>query len=259
MPGEYYVSAVARIDGGFGGGQFGRAAADRAAPARSADAAAGLRRQRAALTAVRGDDQEQVNYAPTYFPGVAVGQRGASRSRSASARKCSTSISACSWCERRAISGHRQQPGRHAGRASGNVNLMPEGAAGGRGNQVGIELRRRASSGTAAFTISNVPPGRYTLRARSNDSEVPQFAVAAARASTAAISPNVTVMLSAGATDDAARLSSYPRRRRAAPRPDADPGHRAVHRSIGPRPAIRTRASTRTARSRWTACRPGRT
>ena len=124
MPGDYYVNAIAR-GGGFGGGQFGGPwrtgrRRSRRRTRRARRSAAPARRD-----AVRGDDQEQVNYAPTYYPGVAVGQRGASRSRSASARKCSTSTSTCSWCASRASAGTSST--RTARRStSGNVNLMPD-------------------------------------------------------------------------------------------------------------------------------------
>jgi hypothetical protein len=50
-----------------------------------------------------------------------------------------------------------------------------------------------------AFAINNVPPGRYLLRARGDDSEVPQFASQPVTASGEDI-PELSVILSAGAT-----------------------------------------------------------
>ena len=50
---------------------------------------------------------------------------------------------------------------------SGNVNLMPEPAAA-RGNQIGMNFGGRIQW-DGAFAITNVPPGRYMLRARGDD------------------------------------------------------------------------------------------
>ena len=94
------------------------------------------------------------------------------------------------------ISGHVDNPDgtRPSG---GNVNLTPEGAAGGRGN-LGTNFGSRIDW-DGSFAINNVPPGRYTLRARSNDSEVPLSAsqpLAVAGGDLA----NVSVMLATGGT-----------------------------------------------------------
>src|SRR5439155_20756463 len=50
-----------------------------------------------------------------------------------------------------------------------------------------------------AFAISNVPPGRYTLRARADDSGLPQFASLPVTAGEGELG-DVTVILSAGAS-----------------------------------------------------------
>ena len=52
-----------------------------------------------------------------------------------------------------------------------------------------------------AFAITNVPPGRYMLRARGDDSRDAAVRDAADHASTAATSTDVTVVLSAGRDD----------------------------------------------------------
>ena len=59
---------------------------------------------------------------------------------------------------------------------SGNVNLTPDGAGtgGGRG-QIGGNYGSRIEW-DGAISIVNVPPGRYVLRARGDDTDVPQFA-----------------------------------------------------------------------------------
>jgi hypothetical protein len=81
---------------------------------------------------------------------------------------------------------------------SGNVNLAADTAAGGRGNQIGINYGGRIQW-DGAFAISNVPPGRYLLRARGDDSEVPQFASQPVSANGEDI-PDLSVILSPGAT-----------------------------------------------------------
>jgi hypothetical protein len=57
----------------------------------------------------------------------------------------------------------------------GNVNLTTENQAAGRGNQLGANYGSRLT-GDGTFSISNVPPGRYVLRARGNNAEWPQYA-----------------------------------------------------------------------------------
>src|SRR5207253_7023373 len=54
------------------------------------------------------------------------------------------------------------------------VNLTPEGAAPGRG-QIGANYGSRIEW-DGNFSIANVPPGRYVLRARGDDTETPQYA-----------------------------------------------------------------------------------
>ena len=80
---------------------------------------------------------------------------------------------------------------------SGNVNLMAD-TGGARGNQIGVNFGGRIQW-DGAFTIANVPPGRYILRARGDDSETPQFAAQPISVNGDDLS-DVTVILSAGAT-----------------------------------------------------------
>ena len=58
---------------------------------------------------------------------------------------------------------------------SGNVNLTPETRLPAAGQPTGTNYGGRISW-DGAFSIANVPPGRYMLRARGNDAEWPQFA-----------------------------------------------------------------------------------
>ena len=56
---------------------------------------------------------------------------------------------------------------------SGNVNLVAEGTT--TGGQIGANFGSRIQW-DGAFSIANVPPGRYVLRARGDDTDTPQFA-----------------------------------------------------------------------------------
>jgi hypothetical protein len=71
-------------------------------------------------------------------------------------------------------------------------------AGGARANQIGINFGGRIQW-DGAFTINNVAPGRYILRARGDDSEVPQFAALPVTVNGSDID-DLTVVLSAGAT-----------------------------------------------------------
>jgi hypothetical protein len=80
---------------------------------------------------------------------------------------------------------------------SGNINLMAD-AGGARANAMGMNLGGRIQW-DGAFTINNVAPGRYILRARGDDSETPQFAAQPISVNGGDLS-GVTVVLSPGAT-----------------------------------------------------------
>ena len=173
-PGDYYVSAVTRIDIGIGGG--GRGGPGRGGPggpgavAGIANAVGGLLGGNvAALIGGPGDDQDRLSYAPTYFPGVASINEARSVTVGVSQEVLDVDFG-LQLVRTSRISGHVDNPDgtRPSG---GNVNLTPEGAAGGRGN-LGTNFGSRIDW-DGSFAINNVPPGRYTLRARSNDSEVP--------------------------------------------------------------------------------------
>jgi hypothetical protein len=157
-PGEYFVSAVlppVRLTGRGGPG-----------------APPNLRVGRGGPTA-DGDSPEQVGYAPTFYPGVPS---------LAEARPVTVGLSA-------EVSGIDfgvllVRTARIAGRVTnpdgtpvtaGMVSLVNEDggriAGGARGGAFGSRIDWDGS-----FAISAVPPGRYTLRARSDDSVEPQFA-----------------------------------------------------------------------------------
>src|SRR5205807_212115 len=80
---------------------------------------------------------------------------------------------------------------------SGNVTLLPDGSLE-RGGQFGINYGSRIQS-DGAFAISNVPPGRYVMRARGDDADRPQFASQPLTVGEAD-QTDVTVILATGAT-----------------------------------------------------------
>ena len=208
MPGDYYVSAIAR-------NRRRTSSADGVRPVRRRGGGP-RRRRRRGRARLRAD----------LFPRRAVGGQKRSRSASASARKCSTSISTCSSCAPRASAASSPNPGRHAA-TSGNVSLIAETAAGRGGAD------RRCSYGgridwDGSFSIGNVPPGRYMLRARGDDTE--------RRSSRRSRSASARCDLSDVTRDAAAgrrRISgtlAFPATQRSAPGSHAVPDRRAVAR-----------------------------
>jgi hypothetical protein len=79
---------------------------------------------------------------------------------------------------------------------SGNVNLAPEALAA--GGQIGANFGARIQW-DGQFTVANVAPGRYVLRARGDDTEVPQYASIPVTVNGQDVD-DMTVMLAAGAT-----------------------------------------------------------
>ena len=177
-PGDYYVSAVTRIDGGGGGGRGGRGG--------------GRGGNVAALLAGPGEDQDRLSYAPTYFPGVTSISDARSISIGVSQEVLDVDFN-LQLIHTSRVSGQVENPDgtRPSG---GNVNLTPEGA-GGRGG-LGVNYGSRIDW-NGSFSIANVPPGRYALRARSNDSDTPLSALQPLSVSGGDLS-GVSVLLSTG-------------------------------------------------------------
>jgi hypothetical protein len=185
-PGDYYVNAVPRGDGigGRGGAIAAVAAATgRGTPAGGAAAAAG---------ATAGEDQNQLMYAPTYYPGV--GSVAEARSVTLGVSQELNGIDFNLQLVRTArVTGHVENPdGSWAG--MGTVNLMPQGTtrSGGLGNNYGGRI-----GWDGQFSIGNVPPGLYTLRARNNDRDAP-LSVSQPLAVNAGDISNVVVVLQTG-------------------------------------------------------------
>jgi carboxypeptidase family protein len=177
MPGDYYVNAVAR-GGAFAGpfgGPFGPGGPLGAGGPGGGRAAFGGRGGRGGPGpgAPAGNDQEQINYAPTYFPGV--GSVNEAKPVAVGLSQEVLDINFNMQLVRVArINGHVLNPD-GTPVTSGNVNLTIDGGGGARGNQIGMNYGGRIQW-DGEFTIGNVPPGRYIIRARGDDSETPQYA-----------------------------------------------------------------------------------
>ena len=202
MPGDYYVDAQSRINlpfggpggggrgGGRGGGQGGGAAA---AIAGVVGALGGT--NVAALFAP--NDESQKAYAPTFFPGVTSVAEAQPITLGLSQQSLDVDFSLQLVPVAR-VSGHVANPDGSA-TSSGNVNLTTETmATGGRGNQLGNNYGSRIN-GDGSFSISNVPPGRYILRARGTDAEWARFGTLPITVAGADI-PDVSVIVAQGAT-----------------------------------------------------------
>ena len=205
MPGDYYVNALTRIPG-FGGpmGPAGRGGPGGPAGGPFGGRAGGPGGRGAVIAALGGDvaqffggggdDQDQLNYAPTYYPGVTAVEQARPVTLCVSQEVLEISFNLQLVGTSR-ISGHVTNPDGSAVTA-GNVNLMPDGS--GRGEQIGQNYGGRIQW-DGAFTIASVPPGRYILRARAGDSETPQFAAQPLSVDGSDLD-NLAVALSAGAT-----------------------------------------------------------
>ena len=186
-PGDYYVSAVTpnfgggRGFGGFPGGPgFGRGGGP-----------GGGR----GTVAVGGTtpDPEQVGYAPTFYPGVPSVNDARSVSVGLSVEVASIDFSVLLVRTSR-VAGHVVNPD-GTPTTAGNVILMPEGGA--RTGRNGTFASRIEWDGE--FSMAGVSPGRYLLRARSDDTVEPQFALQPLTVSESDL-PDLTVILAAAAS-----------------------------------------------------------
>lgn len=180
-PGDYYVSAVARPFGTVGpgmpiaqGGLLGGFG-----PGDPGGRGGAIFRGGDAVFAARGlppgvpQDSEPVGYAPTFFPGVPSVDEARPVRLELSAEALDIDFGVLLVRTSR-IAGRLVNPA-GAGVSSGSVMLTPDGGARGRagmGRMFGARL-----AGDGSFSIANVPPGRYLLRARAQDSGLPTFAV----------------------------------------------------------------------------------
>jgi hypothetical protein len=154
-PGEYYISAIARNPGVPAGRGF---AAQVGGPG------AFLARGRGAPPAFNGrDDLEQEAYAPTYFPGVPSVNEARAVTIGLATEVAGIDFNVLLVRASR-ISGRVTNADGSAASA-GSVNLIPEGATGRGGGPLGGSYGSRIQD-DGVFSIVNVPPGRYVLRAR---------------------------------------------------------------------------------------------
>jgi hypothetical protein len=182
-PGDYYVSALARNfnvgpGGGSGPSLGGSGAAAEAVPVRPGGRVGALSGTRSVPFAgsdlLRSqDDLEHLGYAPTYYPGVSSPNEARPIAVGLGAEVLDINFNVL-LVRTSSISGHVTNPGGSATTA-GNVNLAPDGALR-PGRRFGGNYTGRIQS-EGAFSIVNVPPGRYVLRARGEDSGVPVFAM----------------------------------------------------------------------------------
>jgi len=184
MPGDYYVNVVARnfnIIGGRGG---------RGVIANAIGIVGGN-------VFVGDEDPTQVAYAPTYYPGV--GSVNEARAVTLDVSQELTDVNFGIQLVRTARVTGFVSNGDGSPAYNGNVTISPDsGPAAGRGGPIGTNYGSRIDwDGT--FTIVNVPPGRYTLRARSGGNDDPQYATQPVSVSSGDVS-NVAVILAPGGT-----------------------------------------------------------
>ena len=176
MPGEYYVTAIVRNPnlGGRGGGGFGgRGGGGRA----GADTS----------------EQESLAYAPTYFPGVPSLNEAKAITLALAQELVGIDFN-LQLVRTARITGRVTNPD-GTPTTRGTINLTPDGVARG---QIGVNYGARIQwDGT--FSMANVPPGRYVLRARGEDTVSPQFASEPLTVGDGDMS-NLTVMLTPGGT-----------------------------------------------------------
>jgi carboxypeptidase family protein len=139
-------------------------------------------------------DQESVNYAPTYYPSATSVNEARPVTVGVSQEVNDINVN-MQLVRTSRISGHITNPDGSA-TSQGNVNLMPDGAS--RGGMIGTNFGGRIQW-DGSFTVANVPPGRYNLRARGDDADPPQFAIVPITVNGADIT-DLTVILSSGAT-----------------------------------------------------------
>jgi len=190
MPGDYYVNAIMR--GGFGGpggpGGFGGFGGPGGFVGRGGGRGFGG-------ATPGGGEQDQTNYAPTYYPGVPSVNEAKPITVGLSQEVLDINFG-MQLVRVSRITGRVNNPD-GSPVTSGNVNLMSD-SGGARGNQIGMNFGGRIQW-DGAYTITNVPPGRYILRARADDGETPQFGAQAISVNGEDVN-DFTVVLSIGAT-----------------------------------------------------------
>jgi hypothetical protein len=117
-------------------------------------------------------DTDQVTYAPTFYPGVSSVEEARAVTVGLSAEVLDVNFGLLLVRTGRVSGRMTKADGTPSTR--GNLSLMPESTVGGRGG-FGRTLGARVQW-DGSFSIANVPPGRYVIRARGDDTDPPQFA-----------------------------------------------------------------------------------
>ena len=165
-PGDYYVSAVTAPFGPGGGRGF--------VPGGPPPAGGGRGGRFGGAPGSPGDAPEQVAYAPTFYPGVPSIAEARAVTVGLSMEVPSIDFGVLLVHTVR-VAGRVTNPD-GTPTTSGNIALLPEtGTGGGRGPGAGANASRIDWDGS--FSMASVPPGRYILRARGDDTEEPQFAL----------------------------------------------------------------------------------
>jgi protocatechuate 3,4-dioxygenase beta subunit len=183
-PGDYYVSVIVRNVG---------------AGARGGDGRGG----RGLLGAPGGrgvfppdvPSDEEVGYAPTFYPGVASAAEALAVNVGLSAELLDVDFSVL-LVPTSTVSG-RVANGDGSVATGGSVNLTPEAGSGRSVPGPGYGARVR---GDGSFTIANVPPGRYILRARTDGRSSPAYAAQPISVTGSGDISDVMVTLASGAT-----------------------------------------------------------
>lgn len=189
-PGEYYVSAVAPIFnmGGRGipvpAGRGGRGG--RGGPAAAALAARGL------VPEAPGDID--IGYAPTYYPGVPSVFEATPVTVGLGAEVLDITFNVL-LVRTTEISGRATNTD-GTPVTSGHINLTPDGAMSRAVPGFSFSSRIRWDG---FFSIANVPPGRYIIRARGSDDVAPQYAAVPVTVAGDDLT-DVVVVLAPGAT-----------------------------------------------------------
>lgn len=181
MPGDYYVSAVSPSPGAAGG----RGPAGGGFPGRGGRPGA----------AAAGVDVDAVGYAPTFYPGVPSSTEAHAVTVGLSAELTNIDFGVLLVRTLR-VSGRVINADGGASSAGSVVLNSGDGATVGRG--VGGQYAARINwDGT--FEVAGVPPGRYTLTARSTDTADTEFAMQPLTVSDTAVE-NLTIVLAPAAT-----------------------------------------------------------
>lgn len=183
MPGDYYVSAMARnftFGSGGRGGPGGRGGfVGRGVPGGPGGP---------------GNDEENIAYAPTYFPGVESVDQAKPITVGLSQEVLDINFSLLLVRTTR-IDGRVTNPD-GTPVTSGNVQLIAESAR--MRGQIGVRYGARIDW-DGSFAIGNIPPGRYVLLARADDGDFPAYGAQPVGVAGGDMS-DVIVMVSPGAT-----------------------------------------------------------